>query len=103
MKFLFQGFLREDTHKKSVFFSGRTTKRGEGGNPRDHQAKNHFFSINGENSPGSCIMKILFYEVQHLDQTFPKVLYQKKKVLSIKNFKRTLNAVLYRLMIIFIS
>ena len=28
--------LREDTHKKVVFFSGRTTKRGEGGNPPDH-------------------------------------------------------------------
>ena len=28
--------VREDTHKKSGFFSGRTTKRGEGGNPPDH-------------------------------------------------------------------
>ena len=30
--------IREDTHKKKCFFSGRTTK------------KNHFFSINGEKS-----------------------------------------------------
>ena len=29
-------FIREDTHKKSIFFSGRTTK-GEGRvNPPDH-------------------------------------------------------------------
>ena len=28
--------LREDTHKKSGFFNGQTTKRGEGGNPPDH-------------------------------------------------------------------
>ena len=34
--------IREDTH-------GRTTKQ-----------KTTLFSINGENSPGSCIMKILF-------------------------------------------
>ena len=29
-------YVREDTHKKSGFFSGRTTKGGEGGNPPDH-------------------------------------------------------------------
>ena len=34
--FFFTALIREDTHKKSVFFSGRTTKRGEGGNPPDH-------------------------------------------------------------------
>ena len=28
--------VREDTHKKSVFFSGRTTKGVGRGNPRDH-------------------------------------------------------------------
>ena len=45
--------IREDTHrKKSIFFSGRTTKGV--GRPL----------INEENSPGSCIMKILFYEIR---------------------------------------
>jgi hypothetical protein len=62
--------IREDTHKKSVFFSGRTTKGVGRGNPPDHLAKKHFFSINGENSPGSCIMKILFYEVRHFSPNF---------------------------------
>ena len=58
--------VREDTHKKNVFFSGRTTKRvGGGGNPPDHLSKKTLFSINGENSPGNCIKKILYYEVRH--------------------------------------
>ena len=36
-----------------------------GGNPPTTKQKTTFFSINGENSPGSCIMKISFYEVRH--------------------------------------
>ena len=28
--------LREETHKKGVFFTGRTTKRGEGKTPFHH-------------------------------------------------------------------
>ena len=42
------------THiKKSGLFSGRTTKRGRGGNPPRPLSKKHFFSINGENSKGT--------------------------------------------------
>ena len=61
--------LREDTHKKSFFFSGRTTKIVGRGNPPTTKQK-HLFSINGENSPGSCIMKILFYEVRNFSPNF---------------------------------
>ena len=35
--------LREDTHKKGVFFSGRATKGVGRVNPPDHSAKNNFF------------------------------------------------------------
>ena len=42
--------LREDTHKKMCFFSGRTTKGVWRVNPPDPLAKKQFFSINGENS-----------------------------------------------------
>ena len=62
--------LREDTHKKMCVFSGRTIKGVGRGNPPDHYAKKHFFSIKGENSSESCIMKILFYEVRHFNPNF---------------------------------
>ena len=35
--------LREDTHKKKFFFSGRATKGVGRVNPPDHKAKNTFF------------------------------------------------------------
>ena len=38
-------FLREDTYKKKVFFSGRTTKGVGRVNPPDHLAKNHYFFL----------------------------------------------------------
>ena len=41
--------------------------------PPTTKQKTTFFSINGENSPGSCIMKILFYEVGQLVQIFSSV------------------------------
>ena len=52
--------------------------RGERGvTPPTTKQKTTFFSINGENSPGSCIMKILFCEARlpqaraRLDQDVP--------------------------------
>ena len=69
--------LREDTHKKKVFFLVVGPLRGgRGVTPPTTKQKTTFFSINGENSPGSFIMKILFYEVRHLVQIFPKVYTQ---------------------------
>ena len=65
--------LREDTHKKKVFFLVVGPLRGGGVTPPTTKQKTTFFSINGENSPGSCIMKILFYEVRHLVQIFTSV------------------------------
>ena len=54
------------THiKKVFFFSVQTTKRGP-------LSKKPLLSINGENSPGSCIMKILFCEVRHFSPNFHK-------------------------------
>ena len=43
--------------------------------PPTTNKKKHFFSINGENSPGSCLIKILFYEV---GTTFLKCVKYKK-------------------------
>ena len=37
--------FKEDAHKKSVFFSGTTTKGVGRVNPTDHYAKTHFFSL----------------------------------------------------------
>ena len=50
--------------------------RGEGGGvtPPTTKQKTTFFSINGENSPGSCIMKILFYEVPHFNPSVHPIL-----------------------------
>ena len=59
---------------KKVFFLVVEPLRGEGGvTPPTTKQKTTFFSINKENSPGSCIMKILFYEVRHLVQIFKSV------------------------------
>ena len=52
-----QLLLREDTHKKSVFFVVGPLRVT-------------LFSINGESSPGSCIMKILFYKVRQFNPNF---------------------------------
>ena len=43
---------------------------GRGVTPPTTKQKTTFFSINGENSPGSCIMEILFYEVRHFSPNF---------------------------------
>ena len=45
---LFEDFLREDTHKEKLFFSGRTTNRRGGGNPLTpltNKQKPTFFSM----------------------------------------------------------
>ena len=64
------GYYWEDTQKRD-FFSGRTTKGvGRVNPPPTTKQKHIFFSINGKNSPGSCIMKILFYEVHHFSPIF---------------------------------
>ena len=86
--------VREDTHKKRFFFSGRTTKGVGGGN---------FFSINGENTPGSCIMKILFYEVQHFSPNFheftgSKQYLPKKTFLAQKREKKKFVRIRFRLL-----
>ena len=48
---MFFGLLREDTHKKSGFLSGRTTKGVLRVNPPDHFGKKHFFLKSGCFSP----------------------------------------------------
>ena len=55
------------THiKKSVFLVVGPLRGGRGVTPPTTKQKKHFFSINGENSPGSCIMKYYFmkYDIQ---------------------------------------
>ena len=64
--------LREDTHKKSGFLVVGPLKGGGGVTPPTTKQKTTFFSINGENSPGSCIMKTLFCEVWHFSPNFHK-------------------------------
>ena len=56
--------------KKSVFFSVVGPLKGVGRVTLWPLSKKPLFSINGENSPGSCIMKILFYEVRHFSPNF---------------------------------
>ena len=64
------------THIKEMVFLvvGPLRGGGRGGpvTPPSTKQKKHFFSINGENSPGSCIMKILFCEIRHFSPNFHK-------------------------------
>ena len=67
--FQLSGFNQGRQTYKKCFFSGQLRVQG-GVTPTTTKQKTTFFSINGENSPGSCIMKILFYEVRHLSPNF---------------------------------
>ena len=72
-------------------------------------AKKHFFSIHGENPPGSCIMKILFHEVRHFSPNFheftgSKTIFAKNKSLFLaqklerkKNLPKSVSGYIIRL------
>ena len=50
-----------------AFVGKKVFKMGGGARPI---SKKTLFSINGENSPGSCVIKMLFYEVRHFSPNF---------------------------------
>ena len=69
---------------KKVVFWWSPKGVGRGNPPSTTKQKTTFFSINGENSPGSCVFKILFYEVRLLvyfhEFTSSKTIFAKKKI-----------------------